>query len=143
MKLVTGIMASVLIAVITSSFGHVLSLSGDTISTLYNVSGIMFSIGMSLIVTSNTSDVKNIEMKLAIRRKMNEIRNRYLTFFAFISIIYVSFYSKNGKELLGIYQNIVLNVSDLLVILMLYSIFYFTVNFLSLRKLNEEIEDAE
>ena len=143
MKLIAGIVISVLIAVISSSFSGFLSLSGNTISTLYTISGIMFSIGMSLIVTSNTSDVKNLRMKKAIRRKMKEISNKYLFFFAFISILYVLFYSKISCEPICIYKNIILNYSDLLVLMVSYSIFYFTINFLALRKLNAQIEDAE
>lgn len=143
MKQAIGIIISVLIAVMSSSFSDVLSLSGDTISTLYTISGIMFSIGMSLLVTSNTSDVKNKRFKEAIRRQMNLISGRYLFCFAIISFLYILLYSGIKDGVFCLYKNIVLNYSDLLVVMMSYSIFYFTINFLSLRRLNAQIEDAE
>lgn len=143
MKLVIGIMISILVAVISSSFSSLLSLSGQTISTLYTISGIMFSIGMSLLVTSNTSDVKNKRFKEAIRREMSLISARYLFCFALVSLLYVLLYSKIDNVGICLYENIVLKYSDLLVVMMSYSIFYFTVNFLSLRRLNSQIEDAE
>ena len=143
MKLGIGIVVCVLIAVITSSFSNILSLSGDTVSTLYTISGIMFSIGMSMLVTSNTSDVKNLRMKKVIRKKMKEVSIRYLFCFSFASALYVLLYSRMADGCIHFYQMIKLNFSDLLVVVMSYSIFYFTVNFLSLRRLNAQIEDAD
>ena len=143
MKLAVGIVVCVLIAVISSSFSTLLSLSGDTVSTLYTISGIMFSIGMSMLVTSNTSEVKNQRMKKVIRKKMKEVSNRYLFCFSFVSVLYVLLYARMAEGCIHFYQMIKLNYSDLLVVIMSYSIFYFTINFLSLRRLNAQIEDAD
>ena len=143
MKLIIGIVISVLIAVISSSYSTFLSLSGGTISTLYTISGIMFSIGMSLIVTSNTSEVKNQRYKEVIRKQKKQISNRYLLCFIVISLLYVLLFSKINDGTIHIYKGFFLNCSDLLVVTMSYSILYFTVNFLSLQRLNNQIEDAE
>lgn len=147
MKLLIGMILCAVISVVTSSFNGLLTLSGTTISTLYTISGIMFSIGMSLVITSNTSEIKNRRIKLLIREKINAVRNHYLVCFAVISLMYILLYSKvefkYPIQYITIYKEIVLNYADLLVVTMAYSICYFTKNFLSQQKLNTQIEDAE
>ena len=58
MILFIGIVACVIISVITSFFFPDFNPGNGTVSTLYTVSGIMFSIGMSLIVTPIAAGVK-------------------------------------------------------------------------------------
>lgn len=48
----------VIISMITSFFFPDFNPGNGAVSTLYTVSGIMFSIGMSLIVTSSAAGVK-------------------------------------------------------------------------------------
>lgn len=147
MKFWIGMILCAVIAVITSSLNGLLTLSGTIISTLYTISGIMFSIGMSLVVTSNTSEIKNRRAKFLIRERLNVVRNHYLACFAAISLMYILLYSKvelqQPIQHIIIYKKIVLNYADWLVVTMAYSILYFTVNFLSQQKLNTQIEDTE
>lgn len=147
MKLLYGLIICVALAMISSSCDIFLSLSSGIVSTLYAISGIMFSIGMSLIITSNTAEVKNLRAKKIIRKEMRIVRNHYLSCFALVSVMYIALFSKiedpKTTEFIPIYKNLVLNYSDLMVIVMAYSIFYFTVNFLTLQRLNTQIEDAD
>ena len=50
------------------------------ISTLYNVSGIMFSIGLGLIVTFNLSGIRNREYIKEIRKNIANIRDIFISY---------------------------------------------------------------
>lgn len=59
------------------------------ISTLYSVCGIMFSIGLGLIVTFNMSGIKNINYVKVIRKELVSIRNSFLRFFTLSTLCLV------------------------------------------------------
>lgn len=69
MIILIGIVTCVIISLITSFLFPDLIFGNGTVSTLYTVSGIMFSIGMSLIVTSSAAGVKNTRIKKALERR--------------------------------------------------------------------------
>ena len=50
-------------------------------NTIYTISGIMFSIGIGLIVTFNFQGIKNKSYILSIRSNLNIVRNNYIKFF--------------------------------------------------------------
>lgn len=52
--------------------------SWDYVSTLYTIVGIVFSVGMSLIISVSTREIKNKEAKKGIRRKMTYVTNSYI-----------------------------------------------------------------
>jgi hypothetical protein len=138
-KLIIGICICVLLSIVTSLFK--INISKEAISTIYTVSGIMFSIGMSLVVTSNTSGVKNKIVKDAIRDKLKDVRSKFLVCFVLISILYIIIISIDTNELI-IFNSFSFNYYHLLSFILLYSIIYFIGNFISIEKLNHEIQDA-
>lgn len=115
---------------------------GENVSnTLFTIVGIMFSIGMSIAVTSNTSVVVNRKIRNSLRDEINRIRNLFISCFSIVSFIYVLniIFTNWTLEVWG-YKIFNLEVCQL--IIQLYSIAYFIVNFMSLQNLNNQIGDA-
>lgn len=143
MILFIGIVACVIISVITSFFFPDFNPGNGTVSTLYTVSGIMFSIGMSLIVTPIASGVKNVRIRNDIRKEINKVRNHFIECFIFISIIYIVFCAIEDKyHTIPICEKFAFKCSQLVMFIMAYSIIYFIWNFLAIQRLNYQIEDA-
>lgn len=113
----------------------------DVSNTLFTIVGIMFSIGMSIAVTSNTSVVVNRKIRKSIRDEINRIRDLFISCFSIVAIIYVLniIFKSWTLEVLG---NKIFNLEVLQLIIQLYSIVYFIVNFKSLQNLNNQIGDA-
>lgn len=115
---------------------------GENVSnTLFTIVGIMFSIGMSIAVTSNTSVVVNRKIRNSLRDEINRIRNLFISCFSIVAFIYVLniIFTNWTLEVWG-YKIFNLEVCQL--IIQLYSITYFIVNFMSLQNLNNQIGDA-
>lgn len=113
------------------------------ISTLYTVSGIMFSIGLGLIVTFNISGVKNKNYIREIRLSLRNIRNSFLVHFGLsTTYLLLNQYLPNSNYSYDI-KGITLNFSFPLLLcgLLIYSIIFFIVNFLEVQKLNHDIFD--
>lgn len=118
-----------------------IELKENMISTLYNVSGIMFSIGLGLIVTFNISDVRNNEYIKQIRMNIINIRNIFIYYFIISTFIYVSYTYIKILELKYKWFILKFDPSIFACISLFFSIVYFTINFLSIQKLNDEIFD--
>ncbi len=113
------------------------------VSTLYTVSGIMFSIGMSLIVTSSAAGVKNIRIRNGIRKEIHIVRNHFIECFVLISILYILLCSAADKHSsLPIHENFSLKYFSCTYIY--DSLFHciLRLNFLAIQRLNYQIEDA-
>lgn len=133
----------VIISMITSFFFPEFNPGNGAVSTLYTVSGIMFSIGMSLIVTSSAVGVKNIRIRNGIRKEIHIVRNHFIECFVLISILYILLSSAADKHgFFTIFENLSLKYSHVLVFTIAYSIIYFVWNFLAIQRLNYQIEDA-
>lgn len=111
---------------------------GSKLGTLYSVSGIMFSIGMSLIVTSSFSKIKNSSIKHKIENEYDNVRNTYICEFIIISILYM-FYSPSKGEVQ--FYAIKFTYVAFVALSVTYSILFFILNFIELQKLNKEIDE--
>lgn len=146
-KIITGTVLCVILSVVLSSVCSVFGVGKDTVSTLYTVSGIMFSIGMSLTVTSNTSGIKNKAIRWEIRKEMKRVRNNFIYCFAIATCFYILFMSAvSGKETfdfaLSLFNvSISFDNSCLTLVYMVYAVVYFITNFISIQSLNEGIEE--
>lgn len=99
-------------------------------ATMYTVAGIMFSIAMSLFVTTSFSSVRNVRLRDRFRGEADSLRNRFLASFVVITLLYVwpidfSFIDMG-----------VLKSSSCL-----FCVVYFIVNFLAIQKLIREVDD--
>lgn len=114
-------------------------------STVFTVCGIMFSIGLGLIVTFTPNGVKNRSYIIEIRKNITNVRNSFLIHFSLASVCYVLnqyFYNKEFKFQLFNYIDITFSVSIFLCLLMIYAAIFFIVNFIQIHKLSNDIFDA-
>ncbi len=115
------------------------SVEKETLNTFYNVSGIMFSVGLGLIVSLNYSDVKNKNYLTSIRQNISKIRNIFILYFAIITALFLFV----GKDIsinlcfLKISYDVIFSVFSI------YTIIYFIVNFLQIQRLNDDISDKK
>lgn len=118
-----------------------IKIGNEVSNTLFTIVGIMFSIGMSIAVTSNTSVVVNKKIRKSLRDEINRIRDLFISCFSIVAFIYVLniIFTNRTLEVWG-YKIFSLEVCQLLI--QLYSITYFIVNFMSLQNLNNQIGDA-
>jgi hypothetical protein len=115
-------------------------------NTIFTVSGIMFSLGLGLIVTFNMHGVKNPSYIDQIRTNINEVRTSFLVYFSITTICFLlDYYLRQNNSNVFCFQigtvDIVLNASVFFCLIMLYSIVYFILNFLAIQKLNNDIFD--
>lgn len=145
MKTILRILIIVILFVLISI---VVSITIDDffINTIFTVSGIMFSVGLGLIVTFNISGIKNKKYINDLRSNIDSVRNSFLQYFLISTISFIlDFYLRqNHIDITTIcYKeyHIDLNWPILFVLLMLYSIIYYIYNFIEIQKLNNEIFD--
>lgn len=114
------------------------------ISTIFTVSGIMFSIGLGLITTFNLNGVKNRNYIKTIRANINTVRNSFICYFLITTICYVldQYISFNDITIFqSKYVICIFNFPILFCLFMFYAVCYFIVNFLEIQKLNNDIFD--
>ena len=123
-----------------------ITLADMTLNILYGIIGVLFSVGMSLIISFNTSDVKNFELKNKLRESMHSVRNNFLSVFLLCSVYYVSFsflgdscksFEISCTSSLKIHVNIAFSVFSYL----LYSIIALVFNYVQIQKFYEDLED--
>lgn len=121
-------------------------------NTIYTVSGIMFSIGLGLIVTFNIQGIKNKTYIKKIRQNLKDVRNTYILYFTISTICFVidkylrevdNAIIKGSIISINLTSSFILNfnVAVFLGLLMFYSILYFIINFLAIQDLNDDIFD--
>lgn len=139
MKIIYGFLTSLILTILLSILVPTIKITDGVLSTLYTISGIMFSIGMSLTVISNTSGVKNKKIRLKIRRQIKNVRNKFISCFCIVSFIYIinAIIPKEWNTYFKYF-----NFYWYLLLSLIYSVVYFTVNFISIQSFNEEIEEA-
>lgn len=116
------------------------------VNTIFTVSGIMFSVGLGLIVTFNIGGVKNKKHIQQLRNNINRVRNSFITYFLVTTVSYIlDKYLRDAKIISTFIHirnfKIELNWSVFFCFLMLYSIVYYIVNFIEIQKLNNDIFD--
>lgn len=113
-------------------------------STVFTVAGIMFSIGLGLIVTFVPNGIKNKSYLKTIRQNITEVRNSFLSHFSLTTFYYIlNQYFFNYEFVFQWVDkiNIAFSVSIFLCLLMIYSSIFFIANFIQIQKLNNDIFD--
>ncbi|GAB7141312.1 hypothetical protein RsTz2092_12840 [Deferribacterales bacterium RsTz2092] len=128
---------------VTVLFGSLLNItfSEGFISTIYNVSGIVFSIGLGLIVSFSIDGVKERDHIITIRKNIRNVRSAFIKYFVMATFVYL-FYSHIPNQAIQI-KNITIKFDSswLAVIFILFSILYFIRNFIDIQKLKDDIFD--
>ena len=121
------------------------SIKDTTLNILYALSGVLFSVGMSLIIAFNTFGVRNEKIKNGLRHEIHMIRNKYSVVFIICSILYIvySFIGEKNQsyDLLIKEQTITLNFSIGVMANLLYSISFYIIGFIQIQNFYESLED--
>ncbi|EBI8329407.1 hypothetical protein CPV29_23980 [Salmonella enterica] len=138
--------SAIIISLLTMFSSTVWSVRPDSFfaSTVFTVAGIMFSIGLGLIVTFNPSGVKNTNYLRAIRSNVAKVRNSFLLHFGLSTLCYIINQYVAGHEFsffLLQKVTILFSISIFLCLVMIYCAIYFIINFIELQRLNNDIFD--
>lgn len=111
------------------------------VNTMYTITGIMFSIGIGLVVTFNLNGVKNRDFILIFRRRLLSLRNTYIRYFGYATLAYLVYQHLEDRNWLVTYHLIEVNWSILLLYIILISFLFNIFNFVSIQKLGDELYD--
>ena len=137
MKIIIVFLASLIIAVLFPTFLNSIVVDESVISTLFTIVGIIFSVGMSLIISVSTSGVKNKEARSVFRKQLSDIRFRFIATFIILTILYIILPIENNKEIHNIAQirDVTIRISChlFMVIFLFAGIIYYIVNYYSIQ----------
>lgn len=136
-KWVANILIIAIISALLSLAKVKIIVNNDVMMTLYTVSGIMFSIGLGLVVSFNLSEVKNPNYLRKIRINIKKVRDSFICSFICLTIFFVIIQCLDEFNLFFLFFNSRIFVAMTL----LHSIVYYIYNFLSIQKLNDDILD--
>lgn len=142
-KILVGFLICFVIAVINLHV-NILHVSWNSVETLYTVVGVMFSVGMSLIISVSTNNVQNLEAKKDIRKRMKTVTHNYVISFAVVTFFFIIFNANCAKQepdTLTIYKWVAIRKTDFITMLSAMGIIYYVVNFVTTQSMNREIED--
>ena len=132
-KMLAYFMLSTAFAVVLSICTDI-SIPDNVLGTLYTVAGVIFSVGMSIAISPKTDAVTVNSMRKRIRVSYIRIRDLFIWLFLLDTILFIIAEGDFFTKLTAFFK-------DICGVFMLFSIAYFTVNFISLQKLAEQIED--
>lgn len=116
----------------------------NTIASVYNVSGIMFSVGMGLLVTFKLDGVRNRVYIEKIRNNISLLEKSFIAWFVVSTAIF-TFYDCIPDKHIDLWKVSTLNLNCLAncftLFFILVAIIYYVVNFLEVQKLNNDIFD--
>ncbi len=139
------VISFLLITIITIGFPSVMGWRPDTflLSTLYTVCGIMFSIGLGLIVTFNMNGVKNKSYINKIRKNLKSVRDSFLIYFVISTTCLVLGQYMNDIDVTFKVKEVMITISPVMLFfsLIVYSIIFFIINFLEVQRLSQDIFD--
>lgn len=126
-----------------------ISIPKDAFNVLYGIVGVLFSVGMSLIIAFTAKDIINNELKKLLRKSMHQVRNNFLWIF-FVSTFYYVVFSilgDNYRFSMHLFKtetyNLTLTFSTSVAVLgiLLYSTIALVSNYLDIQRFYEDIED--
>lgn len=135
---------------ISALFGLLIHLNipASLITTLFTVVGIMFSVGMSLVVTMSTQNIHNKQAKGIVQETINNLLKNYIFCFLLMTAIFaVSMFFKTENvdgfqacEFNLFKQDLRFNYAFSVLIYSAYSIVYYIFNMRETREQNFKIE---
>lgn len=126
-----------------------ISIPKDAFNVLYGIVGVLFSVGMSLIIAFTAKDIINNELKKLLRKSMHQVRNNFLWIFFVSTFYYVVFSILGDNYMFSIHlfktetYNLTLTFSTSVAVLgiLLYSTIALVSNYLDIQRFYEDIED--
>ena len=89
MKILSIFIISIFITILLYALN--IHANDNIIQTVYNVIGIIFSIGMGLIVTFSMSGVESKKYVTEIRKSINGVRNKFILIFFICTLLFISY----------------------------------------------------
>lgn len=111
-----------------------LTIPEPVLTTLYTVAGVIFSVGMSIAITPKTDGVTNTEKRGAIRKSYQMVRNSFMNLFAVDTLFFIAAEVLTESKLESF-------MGITFALFVLISIVYFTLNFIELQRLGNDIEE--
>lgn len=151
MKIVGGLILSLVLALLCPTLPVSYNIDKEVIGTLFTVVGVIFSVGMSLIISVSSTGVKNKDARSIFRSQLSQIRTRFITVFVLLSLFYILLPKDSNTESIELWQikdaAIRLSFNVFQVSCLLLSIVYYIVNYYSIQTslydLQDRIENGE
>lgn len=126
-----------------------ISIPKDALNVLYGIVGVLFSVGMSLIIAFTAKDIINNELKMLLRKSMHQVRNNFLWIFFISTFFYVAFsiIGENSHFSIVFFKTesyeltITFSVSVAVLGELLYSTIALVSNYMDIQSFYEDIED--
>ncbi len=117
-----------------------------TLNILYGIIGVLFSVGMSLIIAFNGSNIVNIDLKEQLRENIHKVRNNFLFVFFLGSLYYIGFSLlkdewKQTYIVINENMHICCTWAMSVLSILVYSIIALISNYIQIQQLYEDIED--
>ncbi len=109
--------------------------------TLYTVSGIVFAIGMGLIVSFSLHGIQNRDYIESIRENIYRVRRSFIMFFSCSTLCYLLHQYIPTLPIQLFDLKLILHPNLFTCFLIILSIAYFIVNFIEIQNLNDDIFD--
>lgn len=121
----------------------------DALNVLYGIVGVLFSVGMSLIIAFTAKDIVNSELKKILRKSMHQVRNNFLWIFFISTLFYVVFsiVGENSQFSIHFFKTesyeltVTFSVSVAVLGILIYSIIALVSNYMDIQGFYEDIED--
>ena len=145
MKIVGGLLLSLLVALLSPTLSVYDDVDKEVIGTLFTVVGVIFSVGMSLIISVSSTGVKNKDARAIFRSQLSQIRTRFIIVFVLLSLFFILL-PKDGKtELIDLWKikdvAFRLSFNIFQVCCLLLSILYYIINFYSIQSSLYDLQD--
>lgn len=145
MKIVIVLVLSAVISILFPTFLCDVVIDKSVISTLFTIVGIIFSVGMSLIISVSTSGVKNKEARNVFREQLSNIRFHFIAVFIILTLLYILLPQGKDEEIFNIIliRNFAIKMScNFFVVTCLFaSIVYYIINYYSIQSSVYDLED--
>jgi hypothetical protein len=109
----------------------------DFLTTIYTVIGIMFPLGLNQIMSFSFADVERDAFVNRYRGDLDIIRS----IFVYLFIVSTAVFSFKFLDCIVQWKWIKFDIRCLYFVFLIFSLVYYVVNFISLAKLKNEIED--
>lgn len=121
----------------------------DALNVLYGIVGVLFSVGMSLIIAFTAKDIVNSELKKILRKSMYQVRNNFLWIFFISTLFYVVFsiVGENSQFSIHFFKTesyeltVTFSVSVAVLGILIYSTIALVSNYMDIQGFYEDIED--
>jgi cell division protein FtsL len=114
-----------------------ISYSEDFCSVIYTIIGILFALALNQIMAFNFTEIQNDKFIERHRNRLSKIRKLYIFLFAFATLALLL----KSLSLKYEWKWIKLDVKFLIGSYLIFTLIYFIINFISLAKMKDQIDD--